>query len=96
MKKIVYFSLLYILILSSCNLPVAETASPPTPVSPQDLIATMVAATVTANPIIPATETQTIPPTLTYTPEIPTPTGTPELTATETETITPYLHPRQQ
>jgi hypothetical protein len=93
MKKIVYFSLLYILILSSCNLPVPETAPPPTPVSPKDLIATMVAATVTANPIIPATETQTIPPTLTNTPEIPTPTGTPELTVTVTEASAPTITP---
>jgi len=95
MKKIVSFSLFLILILSSCNLPVAETAPPPTQINPKDLIATMVAATVTANPIITATETQAASPTVTNTPKISTPTSTPEpeLTATVTQTNAPSVTP---
>jgi hypothetical protein len=86
MKKIVCFSLLYILILSSCNLHVTQTVPTPTQVNPKDLIATMVAATVTAKTVIPVTETQKAPPTLTDTPETPTFTATPDLTVTVTET----------
>ena len=93
MKEIVSFSLLFVLILSSCNLPVAQTEPLPTQVNPQDLIATMVAATVTSKPVIQATETQTTSPALTNTPETPTNTNTPELTATVTETNAPAASP---
>ena len=95
MKKILSLSFLFMLILSSCNLPVAETAPPPTQISPKDMIATMVAATVTANPIAPATETQVVPPTMTDTPAVLTAaaTATPALTATVTETSGPILSP---
>jgi hypothetical protein len=94
-KKILSLSLLLILILSSCNLPVAETAPPPTEISPKDLIATMVAQTVTANPIVPATETQAVAPTLTDTAAVPsaTATATPGVTTTATEASGPTLSP---
>ncbi len=93
MKKIVSVFLLYILILSSCNLPVAQTTLQPTQVSPKDLIATMVAASVTANPVLPATETQAAPPAPTNTPETPTSTATPALTVTVTEPSAPTISP---
>jgi hypothetical protein len=93
MKKIVSFSLFFFLILSSCNLPVAETALPPTQIAPKDMIASMVAATVTSNPIIAATNTKAPLPTLTNTPETPTSTSTPELTAAVTETSAPAASP---
>jgi len=57
------------------------------------MIATMVARTVTAKPIIPSTRTQTVPPSLTDTPEIPTPSNTPEFTATVAETSAPAITP---
>lgn len=86
MKKTVIFSLLFVLILSSCNLPSPQATPPPTEVSPKDLIATMVAATITANPLIAATETKAASPTITATPEVATATNTPEVTPTVTET----------
>ncbi len=94
MKKIVSISLFVILILSSCNLPTAATAPPPTQANPKDLIASMVAATVVAKPTSPAVETQAQP-TPTYTKEAPTPSVTPELTATPalTETSAPVISP---
>jgi hypothetical protein len=96
-KKIVYFSLFLILILSSCNLPRATAAPPPTQANPQDLIATMVAATVIGQPTIQAVNTQAVQvqATPTYTKEAPTPTGAPELTATPalTETSAPVISP---
>ena len=97
MKKIVSFSLFIILILSSCNLPTATTAPPPTQANPKDLIASMVAATVIAQPTSPAVDTQAVQVQTTPTPTkpAPAPTITPELTATPalTETSAPVISP---
>ena len=97
MKKILSLSLFFILILSSCSLPVAETAPPPTQANPKDLIASMVAATVIARPTNLVVQTQVASATPTNTPEKPTataiPTGTPAVTATVTETTGPISSP---
>jgi hypothetical protein len=98
-KKIVSFSLFLILILSSCNLPTVATAPPPTQANPKDLIATMVAATVIAQPSAIVVATQAVPATLTQpntTEQAPAPTGTPALTATAaapSETSAPVASP---
>jgi len=94
-KKIVSFSLFFILILSSCNLPTKTTAQPPTQANPQDLIASMVAATVIAKPTNQAVQTQAAPTLTLVTPTAAAATATvsPSATPALTDTLMPTPGP---